>query len=65
MSGEQKRQFVEVAPDGPQGGKLKLGVSDDKQLQELREKVQTNGRGLNIDNVRQTASELNIPVVDD
>lgn len=64
MPEKKGQQLIEIAPDGPQGNKLRLGVTDIKQIDNLRQEVQTNGKGLNIQNIRQSASKLNIPVID-
>lgn len=55
---------ITIHTDGPQGGKVVLGISDSKEFDDLNQKVLETG-DTSIAGIRNAAQELGIPVVDD
>ena len=61
---ESELKILVIAPDGPQGGKVKLGVTGQEQIKQLKEAVEQSNEGMGIENIRKVASEINIPEID-
>lgn len=59
-----KMKLIEIAPDGPQGGKLRLGVTENAQITALREWMEKNQIPVSINNVRLAAERMGIPLMD-
>ena len=55
---------VVIAPDGLQGSKVCLGISNESQLVALKEAVKKSGAGMTIKNILEQANLLGIPRVD-
>ena len=55
---------IAFEPDGPQGGKVVLGFTDEENYIKFQQAVTEKGQGGSVKILRQVAHELHIPEVD-